>query len=58
MGLDCPNQPGMAVCDTQLQSRSFRLKVGDVHIFPLCFLLHLLHEPMVVNIPGGDLEAG
>ena len=34
------------------------LEVGNVHVFPLSLLLHLLHEPVVVDVPGGDLEAG
>ena len=34
------------------------LEVGNVHVLPLSFLLHLLHEPVVVDVPGGDLETG
>ena len=37
---------------------SYSLEVGNVHVFPLSLLLHLLHEPVVVDVPGGDLEAG
>ena len=34
------------------------LEIGNVHVLPLSLLLHFLHEPVVVNVPGGDLEAG
>ena len=36
----------------------FGLEVGDVEVVPPGLLPEVLGEPVVVHVPGGDLEAG